>query len=93
MPRWPGDLTVGRQPAKRLGQLVVGVIQVSGPPRGVPRKLLEAPDRVDDRALDPPDRVGLELDSHARIVPVHRLDQADRAVADDVLRAEHARAC
>src|SRR5262249_43198499 len=37
------------------------------------------------------DRVGLELDPHARIVAIHRLDQADRAVADDVLRAEHAR--
>ena len=40
---------------------------------------------VDDRALDPRDRVGLELDVAVRVEALDRADQAEQAVRDEVV--------
>src|SRR5262249_31119458 len=46
---------------------------------------------VDDRALDPGDRVGLELDVAVRVVALDRADQPEQAVLDEVAFVDVAR--
>ena len=49
------------------------------------RHPVERPELVDDRPLDPRDRVGLELDVAVRVEPLDRADQAEQPVGDEVL--------
>ena len=53
-----------------------------GPDR--PRHPVDGPQLVDDRALDPGNRVRLELDLPDRIEPLDRVDQPDDPVAHQV---------
>jgi hypothetical protein len=48
------------------------------------RHPVERAQLVDDRALDPRDRVRLELDLAVRVVALDRTDQAEEAVGDEV---------
>ena len=48
------------------------------------RHPVERAQLVDDRALDPRDRVGLELDVAGRVEALDRADQAEQAVRDEV---------
>src|SRR5207253_629980 len=48
------------------------------------RHPVEGTQLVDDRTLDPRDRVGLELDVPRRVVALDRADQAEEAVGDEI---------
>src|SRR5581483_5831652 len=59
-------------------------LDVAGAGADRARDPVHRPQLVDDRALDPRDRVRLELDVPLRVVALDRADQAEQAVRDEV---------
>ena len=84
IPSVRGDLLVGRG-AGELG-LEVGdrPLDVAGAGAHGARHPVHRAQLVDDRALDPRDRVGLELDVAPGVEALDRADQAEEPVGDEV---------
>ena len=80
-----GDLLVGRRAGTSL-RLELGdrALDVARARAHRARHPVQRAQLVDDRALDPRDRVGLELDVALRVVALDRADQAEQAVRDEV---------
>ncbi len=84
MPSLAGDLLVGRR--ARQTRLEVGdrPLDVARAGAHGARHPVHRTQLVDDRALDPRDRVRLELDVAGRIEPLDRADQAEEPVRNEV---------
>ena len=79
------DLLVGRR-AVQLGlESRHRPLDLAGTGANRARHPVERPKLVDDRALDPRDGIGLELDVPVGVVALDRADQAEEAVRDEVL--------
>ena len=78
------DLLVGGRRAELRLELGDRALDLAGARADGARHPVERTQLVDDRALDPRDRVGLELDVAARVVALDRADQAEQAVGDEV---------
>ena len=79
------DLLVGRRAHQRALEVGDRPLDLTGARADRPRHPVERAELVDDRTLDPDDRVGLELDLAVRVVPLDRADQAQQTVGDEIL--------
>src|SRR5215213_590185 len=75
-----GDLGVGGAAMQAVLQGDVGLLDLAGLEPDRPWDPVDGSQLVDDRALDPRDRVGLELDAPFEIVFLDRVDQTEDAV-------------
>ena len=79
-----GELGVGRRPAELVLELRVRLLDLAGARAHRARHPVERAQLVDDRAADALHGEGLEADLAARLEAIHRLDQADHPVGDQV---------
>ena len=84
MPTFAGDLLVARRPAELALELPDRPLDLARPRTDRARHPVERAQLVDDRAADPGDRVGLELDVALRVVAVDRADQPEQPVRDEI---------
>ena len=84
MPELLGDLLVGRRAVQLLLELGDRPLDVAGAGAHRARHPVERAQLVDDRALDPRDRVRLELDLAVGVVALDRADQPEQAVRDEI---------
>src|SRR4029079_7658378 len=75
-----GDLLVGRRAVELALELADRPLDVAGPGAHRARHPVEGAQLVDDRALDPRDRVRLELDVALGVEALDRPDQAEQPV-------------
>ena len=80
-----GDLLVGRRPVELRLERRHRPLDLARPRAHRSRHPVHRAQLVDDRALDPRDRVGLELDVAVGVVALDRADQAEQAVRDEVV--------
>ena len=78
------DLLVGRRAPELRLELGHGALDLARPRADRARDPVESAQLVEDRALDPRDRVRLELHVAVRLVPLDRGDQAEQPVRDEV---------
>src|SRR4051794_31921437 len=78
------DLLVGGRRAELRLELGDRPLDLAGARTDGARHPVERAELVDDRALDPRDRVDLELDVAAGVVALDRADQPEQAVGDEV---------
>ena len=79
-----GHLLVGRRALEPGLELHVGALDLPRAGAHRARHPVERPQLVDDRAADPRDRVGLELDLAGQVEPLDRRDQPAEPVGDQV---------
>ena len=79
-----GHLLVGRRPVQPVLELAVGALDLAGAGAHGARHPVQRAQLVDDRALDPRDRVRLELDLALDVEALDRVDQADQPIGDEV---------
>src|SRR4029077_10640549 len=84
-PELLGDLLVGRRAVELALELSDRPLDVAGPRANRARHPVEGAQLVDDRALDPRDRVRLELDVALGGEALDRPDQAEQPVRDEVV--------
>ena len=84
IPSFFGDLLVGRGAVQLRLEHRDRPLDVACAGAHGARHPVHRPELVDDRPLDPRDRVGLELDVAVGVVPLDRADQAEQAVRDEV---------
>ncbi len=84
IPTFAGDLLVGRRAPELRLELADRPLDLARPRAHRARHPVERAQLVDDRAADPRDRVGLELDVALGVVAVDRAHQAEQPVGDEV---------
>src|SRR3954454_4572607 len=77
-------LLVGRRPVQPVLELRVDLLDLPRPRAHRPGNPVQRTQLVDDRALDPRDRVRLELDLTLELEALDRVDQADQPVRDEI---------
>ena len=80
-----GDLLVGGRPVELRLELRDRALDLAGARADGTRHPVHRAQLVDDRALDPRDRVRLELHVAVGVVPLDRTDEAEQAVRDEVV--------
>src|SRR5919198_997149 len=80
-----GDLFVCGRPHQLALELADRSLDVAGAAANAAGNPVHRAELVDDRALDPRDRVGLELDVAVGVEALDRADQAEQAVRDEVV--------
>src|SRR5439155_6925914 len=78
------DLVVGGRAVELALELGDGPLDVARAGTHGPWHPIHRPELVDDRALDPCDRVRLELDVAVRVVALDRPDQAQQSVGHEI---------
>ena len=79
-----GHLLVARRALQLMLELGVGALDLPRPRADRPRHPVQRAQLVDDRALDPRDRVGLELDLALDLEALDRVDQPHQPIGDEV---------
>ena len=88
MPMRSAISSSGRLAAELGLELVLRALELARLLAHRPGDPVERPQRVEDRAVDPRDRVRLELDAAGVVVLLDRVDQTDDAVVDEVVEID-----